>query len=640
MVQKPPRRHRDEDGEAAQNHARDCVAHGTSDATNVIDCLYLYREFSSEALRILVPYTRSGMDETVLQSFMAALQLGLKRRFGGRVDHLRITTQQEPDPDGGGSRQYVLIYDSVPGGTGYLQQLLSEDAQSLSDVLRLAHAAVSTCSCRELPDKDGCYRCVYQYRLGRAMASVSRSVAAQVLGDLVGSLEGLARVASISQVLINPNFESVLESQFIESLRRLGGARPDGANVALPAVRLVQEIVEGVSGYLLEVAGQRWWIKPQVHLGPGDGVKSHCRPDFLFIPAKPGSARRAIAVFADGWTHHQNSLRDDARKRSALVASGRYWVWSVTWEDVQRALDGDIGIDLDVLEAQSRLAANHDLVAKIASSLSVPATRARENAVAQLIRFLSMEPPVADRRLAAQAAVAVGRLAINPSDAAAGVVRRSFDKLVQSLPEGALATPATARPVAGSELVGPLKILSTLMPGYVSGRVDEGCGAVMLDAALAPDGASLRQAWRGWLQTFNLLQALPNHFLVEASGQQHGDYADLRHGSVDTPAHAAEDERGPWADVLANVLSELVEGVRSLQAGGCPAPAPAGYEKANEAGEVEAEAELAWPQQRIVVLATHQSEHAQAWTRDGWRVVLAGDGSWADTVRRALEGTE
>ena len=62
---------------------------------------YLYREFSSEALRILVPYTRAGMSDSVIQSFMAALQLGLKTRFGGRVDHLRMTLQDEPGRDGG-----------------------------------------------------------------------------------------------------------------------------------------------------------------------------------------------------------------------------------------------------------------------------------------------------------------------------------------------------------------------------------------------------------------------------------------------------------------------------------------------------------------------------------------------------------
>ena len=149
--------------------------------TNLIDCLYLYREFASEALRILVPYTKSGVDEASVQSFMAALQLGLKRRFGGKVDHLRMVPQEERARTVAASRHYVMLYDSVPGGTGYLHELLAHDAGTLVDVLRMALEPSSACSCNADPEKDGCYRCVYQYRLGRDMALVSRDRARAVL---------------------------------------------------------------------------------------------------------------------------------------------------------------------------------------------------------------------------------------------------------------------------------------------------------------------------------------------------------------------------------------------------------------------------------------------------------------------------
>ena len=112
-VQGTPR-HSD-DAEPEQAHAFDCDKRDAHDATSIVDCLYLYREFSSEALRILVPYTTHGVDEEVVQSFIAALQLGLKQRFGGKVDHLRIGTQDEPGRDGGPLRAYVLLYDSIPG---------------------------------------------------------------------------------------------------------------------------------------------------------------------------------------------------------------------------------------------------------------------------------------------------------------------------------------------------------------------------------------------------------------------------------------------------------------------------------------------------------------------------------------------
>jgi hypothetical protein len=46
------------------------------------------------------------------------------------------------------------------------------------------------------------------------------------------------------------------------------------------------------------------------------------------------------------------STREDASKRNALVASGKFWVWSVTWEDVKSAMDGKLETTLaDGLEA-------------------------------------------------------------------------------------------------------------------------------------------------------------------------------------------------------------------------------------------------------------------------------------------------
>lgn len=136
-------------------------------------------------------------------------------------------------------------------------------------------------------------------------------------------------------------FDSVLESRFIESLRRMGGT------LGLPPVKLVQDIVNGKSGYVMELAGQRYRIEPQCNIGASEGVAVASKPDFVIWPWQAGSSRKPIAVFCDGWAYHQHSLREDAAKRSALVASGNYWVWSVTHEDVKMALASAAGTDLD-----------------------------------------------------------------------------------------------------------------------------------------------------------------------------------------------------------------------------------------------------------------------------------------------------
>jgi hypothetical protein len=42
-----------------------------------------------------------------------------------------------------------MLYDSVPGGTGYLHQLLAHDARTLGDVLQMSLEALTKCSCNQ-----------------------------------------------------------------------------------------------------------------------------------------------------------------------------------------------------------------------------------------------------------------------------------------------------------------------------------------------------------------------------------------------------------------------------------------------------------------------------------------------------------
>ena len=287
-----------------------------------------------------MPYTTQGVDEEVVQSFIAALQLGLKKCFGGKVDHLRITTQEEPGRDGGPRRAYVLLYDSVPGGTGYLHQLLAQDATTLVEVFKQALEVITHCPCTLDAEKDGCYRCVYQYRLGRVMDLVSRDRAREVLGS--SSVRRPARASAYHcRHLHQPPLRLSAGGPLYRGLRHLSGVE------GLPTVKLVQDIVNGKSGYLLEVAGQRYWIEPQVELADTDGVRVACKPDFVIWAGKASACRRPIAIFCDGWTYHRETVREDAQKRNALVTSGRFWVWSVTSDDVKTALDGGLSTDLE-----------------------------------------------------------------------------------------------------------------------------------------------------------------------------------------------------------------------------------------------------------------------------------------------------
>ena len=636
-VQKPPRRGA---AVAEQNHSIDCPRHGSDDPANLLQCLYLYREFESEALRILVPYTKSGVDERVVQSFMAAVQLGLKRRFGGKVDHLRMVLQDEPGKDGGPRKHFVMLYNSVPGGTGYLHQLLAHDAGTLGDVLRMALAELTQCSCNQDPEKDGCYRCLYQYRLGRNMALVSRDNAKAVLSELVGSLGSIERVKTISDIYINPNFDSVLEARFIESLKKLGGVG------GLPAVRLVQDVVNGKSGYVLDVGGRRYRMEPQADLNGARGVAVASRPDFMIWPWASGSKRRPVAVFCDGWAYHRDSLREDALKRSAIVASGRFWVWSVTHHDVEAALAGSLDCDLESpLVALSR----HN-----GSIAPANLPRAREKAftqhsVARLLQWLAVNPGGAgmDAGLAILQSNAawLGFLMVPSTQEDKVLCAQQMGRWLPLLPDhirqpGAGFAPLMSRPNGAALQVGwwPL-LLSKGLPASASWTAP---GVVLLDEGEAEDEEALHREWRRWLQLFNACQFLPGIWLATATGVDGHDYDTLDIGDPTMPVPGQPSVSGAWQEVMDQAQPPLKSGLAELAKAGAALP-EVGMELADDRGRVLADAELTWGEKRVVLLRSDQSDLAGVWHAQAWVVCQLDDSltliaghPWASVVATAL----
>ena len=631
QVQRAPRTARER--AQSQFHAFDCEKRGSDTPTNIIDCLYLYREFSSEALRILVPYTKSGVDETSVQSFMAAVQIGLKKRFGGKVDHLRLVTQEEKGHDGAASRQYVMLYDSVPGGTGYLHQLLADEAKTLVEMLRLALTALTTCSCNADPEKDGCYRCVYQYRLGRAMALVSRDRARAILEELIGNLDQLERVASISDIYINPNFDSELEARFIEGLRRLSGQG------GLPFVTLVQDIVHGKSGYLLEVEQQRYWIEPQVDLGPSESVTVPCRPDFVLWPAQSRSQRRPIAVFCDGWAYHHASTREDALKRSALVASGKFWVCSVTWEDVQSAFDEKVETTLaDGLDAMcfnSKDEIHPSLRLMLDESLWT------HHAMAVLIRWLAK--PADDSgdqhatKIAHHAGATAFRMVPKPDNAA---LKEARSKLIQFW-NGVKDLPCerATQSVASGNLNDLSVALRYWWPKELADQaapIPSSPGFVIYDEAHAHDEPTRHLMWRRWLWLFNIFQTLPGVLLATQAGLEADDHAILTVVTAARPGAGAQGaaHAAAWEQVTEQAMGALGNGLRYLMDAGLSPPDEVGYEL-EQAGGVVAEAELAWIQRRPALLMPAHLDRQSVWEAQGWKTVVA-EGEWQQRLAQEL----
>ena len=316
-----------QDNPNKENHSFACKANKRN-STNIEpfeECLFIYREFTTEILRILIPSTSSNFNKTRQESFIAAFMLGMKEYFGN-VDHLRATLSEVPVIDADFRKQYLVIFDSVPGGTGYLKQLLQQD-NALIDIFEHALDVMENCNCKEDSTKDGCYRCLFAYRQSRNLGEISRRTAIEILRTILSGKENLKEIEKLDIVPVNSLFESELERMFIQALELL-------ANESRK-IHIEKSLVNLKEGYLLKVGDKTWEIEPQVELGLAEGVSVETRADFVFWPRNKNDKHKPIAIYTDGFKYHKDKVDDDTLKREALRRSNNFRVWSFSWKDIE-----------------------------------------------------------------------------------------------------------------------------------------------------------------------------------------------------------------------------------------------------------------------------------------------------------------
>ena len=283
-----------------------------------------------------MPQLLSKSRDEQTESFVAALQLGLKKRFGGKVDHIHITLSDEPIPGSTERANYLVLYDSVPGGTGYLHELLAAP-ENLLDVLRLALNVLDACSCQDQPEMDGCYSCLYAYKNSYGMEQTSRKTAIELLGLVLSGNPVLKEVSNLGSVKKDPWADSELESRFPDAISALDNHPAlDHARI-----RVSKDIVNGKVGFRLEVDKLHYSVEIHPQLNKKDGVSYPCEPDFIIYPDKSSSGDLPVAVFLDGWKYHKDSIQEDLLKRQGITLSGKYHCWSLSWYDVQQVFAGN-----------------------------------------------------------------------------------------------------------------------------------------------------------------------------------------------------------------------------------------------------------------------------------------------------------
>ncbi|MFK0015470.1 DEAD/DEAH box helicase [Streptomyces sp. NPDC091027] len=633
--------------------------------------ILLAHELRTEALRILIPAVTAHTQERLV-SFKAVLLAGIARSYGGDPDHLSIVADSMPDAgniDGDTRRHFLVLYDTLPGGTGYLDRLAGADG--LREVLTRARQAIETCVCRA-EGRPACHRCLLRYVADSEYELVSREHALDMLGELLGQAGeawSAEPVGTTQDITLVHQVESELEALFRRGLLEWAekadevsvrtAITPDGEHDTTLRFTAPDGTVEG------------WRMETQPDIG-------FTRPDVVFRSLD--DERRRVAVYLDGYRYHAspecNRIADDAAKRTRLRSELGWQVFQLTWDDVQ-AWTGQRRAPADPVWMPYQNTAQKtamDVHRRMHGGDTRDLTRfVWVNPVETLVGYLTTPDTDLWRRraqsaLAGFAAVSATSRALADGSGIGERIGEALEGRRLSGGQGAVQV-MTTKDVSGC----PLVIALDLRKGQ-TGAV--WTALTVLDdrpSAIEADEKAHRRRWQAWLYWTNLLQflnegegdgvqlagsTLPGFAPMElavtggagwlTSQRRAHEPAGTGGETVggESPAGAEAAVRDPaWDEVVAYLVDDtgLPELAGALADLGVPAP-EAGF----ELGAAAWPAELAWPAHRIGVVLSHQPEsdgtpdqdaleRDRAYAQAGWTVRPAT--AWtAQELAQALTG--
>lgn len=310
----------------------------------VFEQLYLYRHMQTEAIKILLPI--QIMDaKSAVEMFKAGIELGMKEYYRSSPEHIRIDSYTEMNQATAKKDYYLVMYDTIPGGTGYLAKLYN--TEEFSKMLQLAYDRIKDCTC-QLEGKDACYHCILTYGNQYSRDSFNREQAELLFGKLVGGLKSWERIeGTIGSIAQNGAAEdSELELKFVRALQTLSKSK-NWAFEKIPD--------DDTYHYVMKVYNEQsdtevhYSIRPQFELTVAYGVKHTTIPDFQIMCTYAKVNGEEIAdlvkipwwsVYLDGYKYHacEPNMRfySDWEKREGIKQAKpqRMFSWTLAWEDI------------------------------------------------------------------------------------------------------------------------------------------------------------------------------------------------------------------------------------------------------------------------------------------------------------------
>ncbi|MFT0286493.1 DEAD/DEAH box helicase [Bacteroides thetaiotaomicron] len=338
------------------NHAN--ISFGEDIEGEVFKPLYLYRHIQTEAIKILLPIQIMDAKASI-EMFKAGIVLGMKAYYRSSPEHIRIDTYSEMNQATQRKDYYLVMYDTIPGGTGYLSKLYN--TEQFTDLLIKAHKLIDNCEC-QYEGKDGCYHCILTYGNQYSREEFSRERAEALFKNLIehkNSWETLA--GSVGTIVQSGVIEdSELELKFIRALKTIAKTKkwnfekvPD-----IDSYKYVLNIKD-----VEQNTDVIYHIHPQFALGNPYGVRHYTVPDFQFICVSACIEGKIIpnvsilpqwSIYLDGYAYHakEPNIRfyKDLEKREGIKDSKTHlmYSWTLTWEDImlfESEKEDSLGLD-------------------------------------------------------------------------------------------------------------------------------------------------------------------------------------------------------------------------------------------------------------------------------------------------------
>lgn len=580
------------------------------------------------SLFALISHARTGKVGKLRPFLNVQVQLWMRelRRLVAKVDSDE-TVSEVPVPDADYRKQYLVIYDSVPGGTGYLKQLMHEK-NALIEIFERALHVMENCSCKDDPQKDGCYHCLYAYRQSQQIGNISRTTAIRILKSILSGKDNVQKIDKINDIPVNPLFDSELEQRFMEAIRTKVGA----ANVS-------DTIRNGKHSYYVKIENFAWEIEPQVPLDAGSGVSVDCKPDFVFWPVS-APEHKPVAVFTDGFLYHKDIVSDDTIKREAIRRSGNFRVWSLSFKDVQSVFAPQGDFYTTTLEAEKMPSGKtmyQNMIKKQKADVIEPA---RLSSFDLLLEYLKL--PDAERVFKGQA-YAYSLSLLEPALMKNNLAFNNWEMIVKAVNDQTHFTNADfvfLGTIFGSWIPRTSNAHLAIHSAILASELKAG-GAVAVCAVLNDEKDrrtdKYEQEWNGLWRFYNVMQFSDEFIAVSSVGMSHMDYL-----ALPVAINADSDTVAPVAavDDAWNAIKELLFDddakafVEIAKDAGVPAPDEdnIGYEVEGGDGEVVAAVEIAWPDRRIGFMTAEQAEDKEKLEKLGWRILNLLDAANMDVA--------